>query len=489
MKFITLFLQLVYFAKCKVESNRNAKIELMFVVSSETRRYLDGTRSHEPGQYAGTKEYFMDIFEDMRSLFGLLDIELILFDFVIQDDDKVFGGEFEDNFSSRDMNSALTVEKLKKHSQYTTRSSQPDARLYFLPYRNFNDEDFGVSNFESVCNDDAFGIVKTGLWPGIHYKHKTALIASHELGHILGAVHSNTHWCLGMAISETVYEGEFENVYYRSETLINFDENGNIQINMTQGLEEEFIMHSSYSQPSGNWSECTRYDLSSDEIRTRTQNSKRPHCIFEELPTKNVLNGPICGNGMIEDGEDCELGLCCSDTCTFLPKGTVCQNSSGESFDSDYFCTGQSTDCSAWSYVDVSYNGKGLDGECAGNVKCSNNGRCFATARNISTIHGGYQLVSLSHCVCDTTTEMLTVTSWFGDDCSQATYVLTKIARLLLCLGLLVLLGFFGLLAFVIRRHWNKKNSTDVEHHGELIKVVTANDQPKNESKTLLSVN
>ena len=54
----------------------------------------------------------------------------------------------------------------------------------------------------------------------------------------------------------------------------------------------------------------------------------------------------VCGNGILEPGETCDGGTCCSPTCTALPNGTKCGKPAF--FECDVpVCQGGS--CSGWS--------------------------------------------------------------------------------------------------------------------------------------------
>ena len=578
MKFLSIFLSLLYIIKC--DTTRNAKVELMFVVSSEISSFLDGSFRNVPGRYKTTKEYFTDIFEHMKKLFGLLDIELILFDFIVQNDNEIFGGEpvFDISFEES-MNTTLTLEKLSKHAQYTTRSSQPDARLYFLPFHKLESSTLGrVESIQSICNDDAFGIVLAHE----DDKHKTAWTAVHELGHILGALHSNSYRCLE--------DDGYGKIY--------FDEHG-IQFNLTKDYEEGFIMnsvHQAYnsqgSKLGGTWSECTRNRLSSDNLWANTENAKRPHCVFEESPVKDVLNEPICGNGMVEEGEDCDSGLCCSQNCTFLPKQTMCRSSSGTECDYDDFCSGDSDECPEWNLVNgtpcndkkglcfqgeckqnnrdetcqvffgsasrqsdecqsdktwhesscelqcvggslpqiasnhfeyeskeyknvtcftAKHSGKAqsmalksgsfcgpsslCDGlisqcksqkdfytelACPGNGTCSNHGQCYST-------NNFYKPESLCSCQ-QPDVRLFSVITWSGDDCSQEMYTFTFTAKILFGVGLLILFVIFIPAVVFFKRYSDKGNlSQPRENDVNLVTVSKPDEQPNNESETLLA--
>lgn len=51
-----------------------------------------------------------------------------------------------------------------------------------------------------------------------------------------------------------------------------------------------------------------------------------------------------CGDGVVDDGEDCDGGACCGADCRFLPAGTVCRASAGVC-DAEDACTGDAAEC------------------------------------------------------------------------------------------------------------------------------------------------
>jgi cysteine-rich repeat protein len=53
---------------------------------------------------------------------------------------------------------------------------------------------------------------------------------------------------------------------------------------------------------------------------------------------------PICGNAVIEPGEECDGGACCNRRCAFNPAGFACRESQG-ACDPVEMCTGNSPDC------------------------------------------------------------------------------------------------------------------------------------------------
>jgi hypothetical protein len=87
--------------------------------------------------------------------------------------------------------------------------------------------------------------------------------------------------------------------------------------------------------------------------------------------TRQIISLQMCGNGIVDDGEDCdpgvgsnstccdvstckfrngavcdpESGSCCTEQCTFAPSGQVCRPSKDSTCDTQETCTGNSGNC------------------------------------------------------------------------------------------------------------------------------------------------
>jgi len=72
------------------------------------------------------------------------------------------------------------------------------------------------------------------------------------------------------------------------------------------------------------------------------QNERHTVASAFAMTTDVVLS--ICGNGRIENGEDCDGGPCCSSCCKFLSPSTLCRPSFGPCDPAEY-CTGNSSTC------------------------------------------------------------------------------------------------------------------------------------------------
>uniref|UniRef100_A0A194ATG8 Metalloproteinase type III 8b n=1 Tax=Sistrurus tergeminus TaxID=8757 RepID=A0A194ATG8_SISTE len=116
-------------------------------------------------------------------------------------------------------------------------------------------------------------------------------------------------------------------------------------------------------QPSTQFSDCSKEDC-----RTYLINH-RPQCILNEPLLTDIVSPPVCGNELLEEGEECDCGspancqnpccdaatckltpgsqcakgLCC-DQCRFKGAGTECRAAKDDCDMAD-LCTGQSAEC------------------------------------------------------------------------------------------------------------------------------------------------
>ena len=96
-------------------------------------------------------------------------------------------------------------------------------------------------------------------------------------------------------------------------------------------------------------------------------------CLVDPDPTRQTISLQMCGNGIVEKGEDCDPGkgsnstccdvatckfkgtaqcdpnnsACCTSQCTFAPATTVCRPSRDVNCDMQEVCTGNSSSCPA----------------------------------------------------------------------------------------------------------------------------------------------
>lgn len=94
-------------------------------------------------------------------------------------------------------------------------------------------------------------------------------------------------------------------------------------------------------------------------------------CILDPDPTRQVISMQMCGNGIVEAGEECDPGLgnnstccdpqtckltvgatcdpssstCCTSDCRLAPATQLCRKSKDDKCDVPEFCTGNSSAC------------------------------------------------------------------------------------------------------------------------------------------------
>uniref|UniRef100_A0A5F4VTP3 ADAM metallopeptidase domain 12 n=1 Tax=Callithrix jacchus TaxID=9483 RepID=A0A5F4VTP3_CALJA len=123
-------------------------------------------------------------------------------------------------------------------------------------------------------------------------------------------------------------------------------------------------------------------------------------CLFNLPEVKQSFAGRKCGNGFVEEGEECDCGepeecmnrccnattctlkpdsvcahgLCCED-CQLKPAGTACRDSSN-SCDLPEFCTGASPHCPANVYLHDGHSCQGVDGYCYNGICQTHEQQC-----------------------------------------------------------------------------------------------------------------
>jgi hypothetical protein len=71
----------------------------------------------------------------------------------------------------------------------------------------------------------------------------------------------------------------------------------------------------------------------------------------------------VCGNGIVEDGESCDGGACCTVACSFASAASVCRGSAG-ACDVAEACTGSTADCPADTFAAAGTECRGSAGAC-----------------------------------------------------------------------------------------------------------------------------
>jgi hypothetical protein len=128
-------------------------------------------------------------------------------------------------------------------------------------------------------------------------------------------------------------------------------------------------------------------------------------CLSDPDPNRQTIGLAMCGNGIVESGEQCDPGVgiesvccdtatcqfkgnaacdpesspCCTDSCTFAPATQMCRPSVDEACDAAEMCTGNSSACPA----DVTTPNGQACGD--GDLKCAS-GQCTSVSLQCRTI-------------------------------------------------------------------------------------------------------
>ena len=125
-------------------------------------------------------------------------------------------------------------------------------------------------------------------------------------------------------------------------------------------------------------------------------------CLLDPDPSRQTITLQMCGNGIVENGEDCDPGQginstccdsdtckfrgnavcdpysapCCTAQCQFAPATQVCRASRDVTCDTTELCTGNSSACPADLFAP---NGK----SCGPNDLACASGECTSIAREL----------------------------------------------------------------------------------------------------------
>ncbi|KAF7196539.1 Disintegrin and metalloproteinase domain-containing protein B [Pseudocercospora fuligena] len=210
-------------------------------------------------------------------------------------------------------------------------------------------------------------------------------IIAHETGHTFGAVHDCT--------SSACQNSNFVN----SQQCCPLNAN-------TCDAGERYIMNPSTSQGITDFSPCSIGNICSALDR----NSVNGQCLVDNRGV-TTISGQQCGNGIVEQGEDCDCGgeegcgndSCCNPTtckftegsvcddsnedccrnCQFASAGTVCRASTGDC-DPQETCQGNSSSCPT--------DQTRPDGtDCGDGLQCAS-GQCTSRDQQCKSVMGSY---------------------------------------------------------------------------------------------------
>ncbi|KAF9259896.1 hypothetical protein L218DRAFT_907767 [Marasmius fiardii PR-910] len=173
-------------------------------------------------------------------------------------------------------------------------------------------------------------------------------VVAHEIGHNFGAIHDCNADVCGSAPNTCCP-----------------------QSSSTCDAGSQFVMNPTTMAGEHNFSPCSIGNICS-LMRQGAKSPTNQTCFVDpSSPTRPLLSLKMCGNGIVEDGEDCDPGsgvtspccdsttckftsgakcdplssLCCTDQCQFASAGQVCRPSKDDKCDVEEKCTGDSGKC------------------------------------------------------------------------------------------------------------------------------------------------
>jgi Disintegrin len=161
-----------------------------------------------------------------------------------------------------------------------------------------------------------------------------------------------------------------------------------------------------------------------------TSGNVNTSCLVDPNPNRLTISLQMCGNGIVESGEDCDPGIgvnstccdsktckftnnavcdpssapCCTAQCQFAPASQVCRPAKDPQCDTPEVCTGNSSACPADLFAP---NGK----SCGPNGLACATGECTSLARGSIHIFFSKLLTELTACRLTITSTMPTVGS------------------------------------------------------------------------------
>lgn len=298
------------------------------------------------------------------------------------------------------------TDRLNTFSQW--RGQFQDDNAYWMLLTNCNTgAEVGLSWLGELCvNKVTTGNNESTSGANVVAKTSTEWqVIAHESGHMFGAVHD----CDSQTCSDGTTVQAQQCCPLSSTTC---DAGG------------QFIMNPSTGSNINSFSACTIGNICS----AMKLNSVQSSCLSDNKGV-TTITGQQCGNGIVEEGEDCDCGgpggcegdSCCNPTtcrfinnavcddanedcchnCQFSTNGTVCRASTGVC-DPQEVCSGTNAACPA---DQVAPNGQ----SCASGLQCAS-GQCTSRDQQCKTLMGSLTTNNDTH-ACDDTDCTLTCAS------------------------------------------------------------------------------
>lgn len=309
--------------------------------------------------------------------------------------------------------SVTIADRLNQFSAWRGRQSDSYAAWSLLTTCS-TDTEIGVAWLGTLCNANTTNQTAGSVVSGTNVVAAVSSGGSywrtlaHELGHNFGAVHDCSSALCGTSTPCCPL------------SAATCDANG------------LYIMNPSASTGANTFSPCSVGQICTNILRKTITSS----CLTTNQNVR-LDSAAICGNGIVEEGEDCDCGgtagcannnccnpttckfttgsvcdnevsACCNDQCQFSPASTICRASTG-SCDPAEMCTGNSGLCPADAFAPNGQN-------CGDNLQCAS-GQC--TSRLLQC----QQQINGSRAPCDD--QQCVLTCFVGNTCYIANQYFT----------------------------------------------------------------
>ena len=293
-------------------SDEKTFLELVFVVSSEIWHSFDQDNKK-------VRKHFKEVFNIMAEHYRQVHINLLLLDIMITP---------EDPFELVDANHGENLERFfewrkkpRKGTSSAKRFDRSDSIIHFIPRKKFKGSTIGLAYTDVMCNPWSVAIVAGSD----NDAAAVAATASHELGHNYGMHHDKEN-----------------------------DPDASCQC--SDGSHKCIMSAIISNDTPSKWSTCS-------EALLLSLKEESSHSCLKDQPSADLLFGnPVCGNGIIEKGEDCDCGSqecnCCTNECK-LPEGAECSPTNGKCCDDSCkikrrgsICREEQNDCDLAEYCD-----------------------------------------------------------------------------------------------------------------------------------------
>ncbi|KAF8807176.1 zinc metalloprotease [Phlegmacium glaucopus] len=239
----------------------------------------------------------------------------------------------------------------------------------------------GIAWLGTLCQQDSSGSTGSVVsGTGVSTAGRTEWqVVAHEIGHNFGAIHDCATGCNSTAACCPL-------------------------TSTTCDAGSQFLMSPVSQSGERVFSQCTLGNICS-MMKSSQGGPVNTSCLVDPDPSRTIISLQMCGNGIVEAGEDCDPGTgntsnccdaatckfknnalcdpqsspCCNTQCTFAPSTQVCRPSKDSKCDTAEFCTGNSSSCPA----DVTAK-NGLS--CGSNGLACASGQCTSVAQQCQTV-------------------------------------------------------------------------------------------------------